>query len=336
MKITNSNIHMAGKSFMVSCHEKKESLRMWVGNRRLNVDSSSRGDTIKLSGASGGDEAKESATRLSPEEKTKILIIEKMLKMLTGKDIKIKIPRVDKEADQGSISQEPSQFSGRAGWGFEYSYHETYGEEELMSFSADGFVRTEDGREINFRFEFSLKRSYFSENRLTFRAGDALYVDPLVINFENNTVELTDRKYDFDIDSDGKPDKISFVRPGSGFLAIDLNGDGIINNGSELFGTRTGNGFLELATFDYDRNGWIDESDSVFKRLLVWSKDLDGNDVISSLVDKRIGAIYLNSINAIFHIKDIENKEQGLIKKAGIFLKEDGKVGSVMHLDLTV
>ena len=60
------------------------------------------------------------------------------------------------------------------------------------------------------------------------------------------------------------------------FLALDLNGDGRINNGSELFGALSGNGFADLAQYDSDANGWIDENDEIFQRLKVWSGADDG------------------------------------------------------------
>ncbi|MDA3847001.1 MAG: hypothetical protein PF505_10755 [Vallitaleaceae bacterium] len=63
------------------------------------------------------------------------------------------------------------------------------------------------------------------------------------------------KKITFDITSSGNPTQMSFVKSGSGFLSIDKNQDGIINDGTELFGPATGNGFLELAAFDDDENG---------------------------------------------------------------------------------
>ncbi len=39
-----------------------------------------------------------------------------------------------------------------------------------------------------------------------------------------------------------------------------------INDGSELFGTSSGDGFKDLATYDEDENGWIDENDSIFSK----------------------------------------------------------------------
>ena len=58
--------------------------------------------------------------------------------------------------------------------------------------------------------------------------------DPLVINLEGNVAQVSDQTFFFDIDCDGVEDEISKLISGSGFLALDQNGDGIINDGSEL------------------------------------------------------------------------------------------------------
>ena len=87
--------------------------------------------------------------------------------------------------------------------------------------------------------------------------------------------------------------RISFVGPGSGFLALDQNGDGTVNDGSGLFGARTGNGFHELAAYDDDGNGWIDEGDSVYVGLRIWEKDAEGNDRLMALGKRGLGAIFL-------------------------------------------
>ena len=62
-------------------------------------------------------------------------------------------------------------------------------------------------------------------------------------------------------------DEINKLAAGQGFLALDKNEDGEINDGGELFGTRSGDGFGELAVFDEDCNGWIDEKKIVLENL---------------------------------------------------------------------
>jgi hypothetical protein len=182
-----------------------------------------------------------------------------------------------------------------------------------------------------------MSREYYEEESISIRAGDAAkVVDPLVINFGGSAAELTDTKYAFDINSDGAEDDISFVGQGSGLLVLDLNNDGIVNNGTELFGPNTGDGFSELAAYDEDGNKWIDENDSVYDRLSVWTKDAEGNDVLSSLKDKNVGTIYLGAVATPFDIKDGANNLDGQVVATGIYLQEDGQVGTVQQVDMVV
>ena len=75
------------------------------------------------------------------------------------------------------------------------------------------------------------------------------------------------------------------------FLALDKNGDGRMNDGSELFGTASGDGFKDLAAYDEDGNGWIDENDSIYSQLKIWTKDENGKDHLIDLKDADVGAI---------------------------------------------
>jgi hypothetical protein len=120
------------------------------------------------------------------------------------------------------------------------------------------------------------------------------------------------------------------VDAGSGFLAIDRNQDGKVNDGSELFGPRTGNGFAELAAYDSDGNGWIDENDPVFSDLKVWTQG-----GLYSLKDMGIGAISTESVETPFAIKDSANNLQGNVRGSGVYLSEDGDAGAAEQVDLT-
>ena len=160
--------------------------------------------------------------------------------------------------------------------------------------------------------------------------------DPLVVNFGGSPAQLTLDKIDFDLNSDGKKDRISFLEPGSGFLVLDKNGDGLVNDGQELFGTQSGNGFKDLAQYDIDKNGWIDESDPIFSQLQIWHRDQNGLEQLSGLLELNIGAIYLQSQETQFSFKDNQNNLQGQVVSSGIFIGEDRTVGSVQQIDLVV
>lgn len=211
-------------------------------------------------------------------------------------------------------------------------------EQEEMTFASQGQVLTEDGRAINFSLELAMDRTSMtktSEQALisTWQEEVAL-IDPLIINLEGGVPALSDTRFEFDLDNDGATEEISFAASGSGFLSFDKNNDGIINNGSELFGPGTGNGFDELAAYDLDANGWIDENDDVFTKLSVWTRDDAGNDVLVSLADAGIGAVYLDNTDTDFQLTDADNVLAGEVSRSGIFLFENGNVGMIQQIDL--
>lgn len=222
-----------------------------------------------------------------------------------------------------------------AGFSLIYDHYESYHEIEQTSFQATGIIKTTDGKEININYTLNLSREFFNENHTSIRIGEALK-DPLVINFDGKSTELTSRNFLFDLDSDGKEDQISFVKSGSGFLAIDKNNDGIINDGSELFGPSSGNGFTELKKYDSDGNQFIDEADPIYEKLRIWIRDDNNpnNPRLIALGDKNIGAIYLGHINNAFSLKDQQNNLLGIIRKSSIYLEDTGKAGAIHHIDI--
>lgn len=209
-----------------------------------------------------------------------------------------------------------------------------YAESEYTTFETKGMVKTEDGRQIDFGVEVSMSRS-FMEKVDVFTDKTYIKTDPLIINMNTDMASVSDVKFRFDLDGDGSTEEISFAGEGSGFLALDKNGDGVINDGTELFGTASGDGFADLAAYDSDGNMWIDENDEIFRKLKVWVRDSDGNDRLLDLASADVGAIFLGSASTEFSLKDDAHNTNGIIQKTGVYLKESGGVGTVNHVDLT-
>lgn len=209
-------------------------------------------------------------------------------------------------------------------------------EEEATTFGATGTVVTSDGRHIDFDMELSLSRSFTQETGMSWmESGGGFSTDPLVINYDTPATELSTQKFFFDLDSDGQEEMISRPGYGSGFLALDKNNDGKINDGSELFGTKSGDGFKDLSTYDSDGNGWIDENDEVFNKLRIWTQDEAGNDELIDLRSADIGAIFLGNASTDYSLNDSLNRTHGQIRKTGIFLHESsGLAGTLNHVDL--
>lgn len=212
--------------------------------------------------------------------------------------------------------------------------HSSYFESEKMSYSALGHVTTDDGRTIDIAHTLSLEREFKTEEANYFKETRAI-IDPLVINYNNDSVKIDNARFSFDLDSDGLDEEINFLQSGSGYLAYDKNGDGKVNNGNELFGTQSGNGFKDLSEYDEDGNGWIDEGDEVFDDLQLWTSDDKGNKTLMSLKEANIGAIGLQHHQSQFSLTDENNLANAFLKTTGVALSEDGEVKTVQQIDLT-
>lgn len=290
-------------------------------------------------------DASEGKPALPPHLQRMIEAVEAMMERLTGKPYHLKVYGYD-GGEENAAQTAPAPTSrgqnaaqtvdGMPVFGERWVMMSHYYEEQHTQFSAQGKVTTANGEQISFNLNLQMSRS-FSAQFMSERQQGWVMKDPLTVNFGGTPAELTLNKYEFDIDADGQADQISFVAPGSGFLAFDKNGDGIINDGSELFGAQSGDGFSELAAYDEDGNGWIDENDAIFSKLEVWQKDANGLDKLQGLLELNIGAIALANVATPFNFKDGDNALQGQLKNSGIFLYEDGRgAGTVQQIDLAV
>ena len=209
-------------------------------------------------------------------------------------------------------------------------------ESETTCFDTTGTAVTSDGRNLSFNISVEMSRSFveMAEEKIDF--GQPRLCDPLVINLNTNVASVSDQKFFFDIDADGEQEEISMLDKSSGYLALDKNADGIINDGSELFGTQSGNGFKDLLAYDEDGNGWIDEADSIFQKLKIWTMDENGISRLIDLKEADVGAIYLGYENTEFSLKNESNETNAVIQKTGLFLYEDGTAGTVQQMDLAV
>lgn len=276
----------------------------------------------------------------SSELDPRMLTLARMIEALTGMQVRTIRPsdlrangsNMDTDLPVSGTTTQPDNLAN--GWGLEYERHETITETQSLTFSAGGEVHTADGQTIQFKLELSLTSTYTEETFFSLRAGDAVMKDPLVLNFEGPVGALADTRFTFDLDADGTADQMPFVGQGSGFLVLDRNQNGAVDDGRELFGALSGDGFADLARYDDDHNGWIDAADAVFSRLQVWRLNDQGQPTLSSLASTGAGALHLGRVDTPYALRDAQQKLQGQMRASSIYLTESGQVKALQQIDL--
>lgn len=360
MKISDYTVDLFSERTAIDKTVKKESLRIWgnknqlpLADKKLTENSPVANGDVKSQIVGQADEVQLSSMAMKGRPRRALVtpvsekhraiadlnleILKRMIERITGKVMEFRIPG---EAGSPVVSGEeaPVEDSPPAeeqGFGMEYNYYESRYEYESTQFESTGTIQTEDGQEISFNVQLNMSREFMSEHHVNIKVGEPLK-DPLVVNFGGVAAEIKNRDFVFDLDADGTDDQIGFVGPQSGYLALDKNENGLIDNGLELFGPQTGQGFSELAAYDEDHNNWIDAKDTIYDQLRIWTKDESGNDQLFALGEKGVGAIYLNHIDTPFFLKDNENNLLGQVRESSVYLGEDGSVGTVQQIDLAI
>ena len=354
MKIESSALQMQAQHVASRVHTQSSRMEAWVGDRRpISAPGPSRAaPAVQISSAARlaraaqeADAAMATDTDSSPDEglTPQLAMIRDLIARMTGVQVRVYTgqtePAPSPPASRPDTTPTADAGRPRAGWGLLVEQREVVVETESTQFAAQGTVRTADGREIRFSLQLDMQRSYRQESSFSLRLGDAVAVDPLVINFDGSAAQLQDLRFAFDLDSDGQTDNVPLLAGNRGYLALDLNHNGRIDNGRELFGPGTGNGFAELAAYDSDGNGWIDEADPVFQQLQVWTPSADGAEGAGSLrtlADVGVGALSTNAVATPFALRTADNASLGTVRSTSAYLREDGSVGTVQQADLTV
>jgi len=334
MKIEAASLAFAATHTSTSKFEVEERLQAWVGPRPREAAALVPARSVVLSDAGRqalsleqADSSAASAPVADDEMSAdpQMELIKSIIEMMTGRRIQV-MSAAELAVDAASQLATPDAAAPEAAarqpdFGIEYDRRETRESSEETHFEARGAIRTADGRMIDFSVGLSMQRSETVTSSVSLRAGNAVSKDPLVINFGGSAASLRNQRFSFDLLGDGNKVDVPVLGQGSGFL--------------QLFGPASGDGFADLAKYDSDASGWIDEADPVFGRLGVWTPDAHGGGAVVGLDAAGVGALYLGRTATPFTLKD-GGEELGAIRTSGVFVGEDGRVGTLQQVDLKV
>ena len=169
--------------------------------------------------------------------------------------------------------------------------------------------------------------------------------DPLTLDLDGDGIEtLASNGHKgalFDHSNDGIRTATGWVSKDDGFLVYDRNGDGVVNNGGELFGDNTllkngeraTNGYQALADLDDNGDGKVDAADSAFAKLRVW-RDLNQDGIsqegeLLTLNEAKVKALNLANKNAD---RDLGNGNS--LAEEGTYTDSDGNEKQMGDLNL--
>ncbi|TDP01885.1 hypothetical protein [Marinomonas balearica] len=285
-------------------------------------------EVSSVSKSSGETEEGDPLETLSVQYQKMLTLIEKMF------NVEIDLYAENMPSSSPNESTTVGSVSNQTVESVRQEYHQIH-EQENTSFRAKGEIVLSSGNSINVDFNLDMSRtrdeSYYGEMILS-----GAMTDPLVVNLRGNMAQLTQSKVGFDLDRDGKTDQIHFASGDSAFLALDKNSNGMIDDGSELFGPQSGSGFADLAKYDDNGDGMIDELDSVFDQLVLTQRDENGNETLLSLKDVGIEAFILERSDTPFSLFNDKGERTGVIRETGLYVRDNGSVDSMQHVDLII
>ncbi len=163
---------------------------------------------------------------------------------------------------------------------------------------------------------------------------------PIVIDLDGDGVETVGiGAHYFDHNKDGLQEQTAWVGADDGLLVRDLNGDGQINNGGELFGSNTlaadgsaaANGFRALASFDDNGDGKIDAADKVFADLRIW-RDANGDGVTDDGELLTLAQAGIKAINTAYTDTNSVDANGNTSGQTGSVIRNDGSSAAAVDV----
>ncbi|WP_341675162.1 hypothetical protein [Niveibacterium sp. SC-1] len=363
MKIASSEIALGARSERASSETSSVNLRAWQTREdgsqqeiRMSLTDADASAQVSISQAAfralsanqdvqaGKPEATQPATSssnlsdLDADLPTPLQLLRGLIEALTGRPMNIFTGKLeDTPAPEGATEAKPQAQDtppAQQGWGIRFEARHVVERTESTQFSAKGRVTLADGRQIQFALDLSMTRTQREESSVVMTAGDAVKrQDPLILNLTGGAARVDGSQIAFRL-TGRQPGETLPVLQGAAYLAFDRDGNGKIDDGSELFGPQTNDGFGELAKLDEDGNSLIDENDPAFSKLLLWQPTASGSSSLTRLADAGVGALSLQNTATPFSLRTAGNQELGQIRNSGVFLREDGSAGALQQIDV--
>ena len=188
---------------------------------------------------------------------------------------------------------------------------------------------TSGGESTSFQVNIQMEFSFEFSATVQVGEGQVQESDPITLDLDGDGIELT--RYGngarFDITGKGQAATTAFVTGGDAFLAIDRNGNGIIDSGKELFGDQNGarNGYEELAKLDSNLDGVINKLDKDFAKLVLFKDNGNGRTDPGELVSlTQAGIVELSLNHQNVNLKAAGGNRIGQIAS---YRRADGSVG---------
>ena len=163
--------------------------------------------------------------------------------------------------------------------------------------------------------------------------------DPLALDLDGDGIETVGiggtNTVLFDHDGDGIKTGTGWLKGDDGFLVLDRNGNGTIDNGGELFGVDTiksngkkaTSGLDALSDLDSNHDGVFDANDAAFSQVKVWQdKNQDGISQAGEL--KSLSDLGIASINLTGNGKTVNLGNGNTQSSTATYTRTDGSEGA--------
>ena len=164
---------------------------------------------------------------------------------------------------------------------------------------------------------------------------------PLIVDLDGDGVETTtaENGTHFDHDNNGFAEKTSWVGKDDGLLVRDINGNGQIDDGTELFGNnsvlsngqKAANGFEALKDLDSNNDGIFDSSDTAWNQVNVW-KDSNLNGKVDEGELLTLEQAGIENIDLNYQNSNTVDTNGNTVGQIGSFDKENGTQGNISDI----